>query len=224
MISGPLTASPQLSVSSVPLPRRIRSQSASGEFPPPMRRTSTDASGTTRPVPFAAKFQKVHPGTTGVTVLEHMERLDAVEASLKRLGMEDTFIEEDDEEEVDVGESSTKVVPKVEPVQPSNIATSPFTPPHSPLPTVPEVESLASSMAEEDLIALSKSTSHVEVITSPHRTRWSSRGRRHEQGRSLDWMHAEEDPAPKRTVIVEVCNYFILVTTLPDHRLSAWKQ
>jgi len=42
----------------------------------------------------------VHRSVTGVTVLEHLERLDAVEASLTRLGTgEDTVIEE----EVDVG-------------------------------------------------------------------------------------------------------------------------
>ena len=40
----------------------------------------------TRPVSFSTTYSKVHPGTTGVAVLEQMERLDAVEASLKKLG------------------------------------------------------------------------------------------------------------------------------------------
>lgn len=100
--------SPRASIVTMPLPgqhpRRTRSQSIS-DFPPPMRRVSTDMAGLSRPVSFSAKFHKVHPATTGVTVLEHMERLDAVEAGLKRLGVDDTVVE-DEEEEVDVGESS----------------------------------------------------------------------------------------------------------------------
>ena len=71
----------------MPLPRRTRSHSHSAEFPPPSRRRSSKAE---RPIPFSAKFQKVHPGTTGVTVLEHLERLDAVEAGLQRLGVEES--------------------------------------------------------------------------------------------------------------------------------------
>ena len=54
-------------------------------------------------------YSKVHPGTTGAAVLEQMERLDAVEASLKKLGggvgSEDDS--EDVDREVDMGESPT---------------------------------------------------------------------------------------------------------------------
>jgi phosphatidylinositol 4-kinase type 2 len=164
-------SSPTMSISSVPLPRRSRSQSY-GEFPPPMRRTSTDASGAPRPVPFAAKFQRIHPGTTGVTVLEHLERLDAVEASLQRLGV--------DEEEVDIGVSSAPPAPSRRPHnthsrQGSSSAQVLFSPPLSPrLEPVPEAsrspsasasdgpDSRRSSLDEEDLVAMSKSTSHVE--------------------------------------------------------------
>lgn len=188
-LNGPLSSSPRPSNRSVPLPRRRSSSSV--DFPPPMRRVSTDAP---RPVPFAAKFQRVHPGTTGVTVLEHLERLDAVEASLQRLAV-------DDSEEVDVGEIMTPAAPILIPGSPSttnnNIATSPFSVPGSPpLPTVLEVDSMASSMTEEDLIAMSKSTSHVEA---PRHTRWSSHAH---AGRSIDWAQSD---IPKRTVIVEVC-------------------
>ncbi|KAJ6625668.1 phosphatidylinositol 3 and 4-kinase-domain-containing protein [Mycena sp. CBHHK59/15] len=188
--------SPRLSISSVPLPRRTRSQSSGGDFPPPMHRMSTDASGAPRPVPFAAKFKRVHPGTKGIDVLEHLERLDAVEASLQRLGMD-----EYDEEEVDVGESSSTKpiqVPKNQTSSSSFVATSPFSPPSSPpLPTVPEVPSVTSSdVEEEDLVMLSKSTSHVEG--SPTHQRWASQG-----GPSgVDWMNSD-DAVPKRTVIVE---------------------
>lgn len=185
--NGP--ASPQ-SINTAPLPRRARSQS-SGEFPPPMRRTSTDASGVPRPVPFAAKFQRVHPGTTGVTVLEHLERLDAVEASLQRLGVDETV---DETEEVDVGDAVTnaRVSPHLEST--SNLPTSPFSPPGSPLPTVHEVSSSRSSIAEEDLVALSKSTSHVEG-TLNQQGMVSSAG--------IEWIQTTDTPV-KRTVVVEV--------------------
>ncbi|KAF9501752.1 hypothetical protein BDN71DRAFT_1438408 [Pleurotus eryngii] len=193
-------SSPKLSINSVPLPRRKRSRSSSSEFPPPIRRTSTDATGAPRPVPFAAKFQRIHPGTTGVTVLEHLERLDAVEASLQRLGVDD-----DEFEEVDVGESSRPVpIPSSAPAtSTSYLATSPFSPPgspptlgHEPLPTVHEVESMASSMTEEDLVTMTKSTTFVETST-PRHMRWSSQA-----ARSIDWMQPS-DQSPKRTVIVE---------------------
>jgi len=85
-----------------PLPRsrhHKRSRSAGfSEFPPPLRRATTDIAGMIRPVPFAAKFQRINPGASGVTVLEHMERLDAIEAGLKRLGMEESVLEEEPEE------------------------------------------------------------------------------------------------------------------------------
>jgi len=189
-------SSPRLSINSVPLPRRTRSQSSGSEFPPPIRRTSTDASGAPRPVPFAAKFQRVHPGTTGVTVLEHLERLDAVEASLQRLGADETI-----EEEVDVGVVASTVPPKPisiprRPMESSsNVATSPFSPPGSPLPTVHEVSSSASSIAEEDLVALSKSTSHIESANPFNRPdNLSSAG--------IEWIQTSGE-SQKRTVITE---------------------
>ncbi|KAF9452374.1 hypothetical protein P691DRAFT_661092 [Macrolepiota fuliginosa MF-IS2] len=196
--------SPRMSISSVPVPRRTRSQSSGGEFPPPIRRTSTDASGLPRPVPFVAKFQRIHPGTTGVTMLEHLERLDQVEASLQRLGV-------DEEVEVDVGEA---IQPRPLPIphsssgshrdtpgaSPSSVpnATSPFSPPGSPLPTVPEVASSASSIAEEDLVALSKSTSHVEGLRRPfgHDRSEST------ENSNIDWIHQANESA-KSSVIVE---------------------
>ncbi|KAG7098530.1 hypothetical protein E1B28_000469 [Marasmius oreades] len=198
----PSPGSPKLSISSVPIPRPRRRSSASDNFPPPMRRTSTDATGVPRPVPFAAKFQKIHPGTTGVTMLEHLERLDAVEASLQRLTI-------DEEAEVDVAESSSaaRPIPRESSGSvrsPSNsigAPTSPFSPPGSPLPTVHEVEPSAddsSSISEEDLVALSKSTSHVEPGPSRH-TRWVSETDR----RGMDWLREDPDLVTTRTVIVE---------------------
>ncbi|KAJ7783173.1 phosphatidylinositol 3 and 4-kinase-domain-containing protein [Mycena metata] len=187
--------SPRLSISSVPLPRRTRSHSSGSEFPPPMRRTSTDASGVPRPVPFAAKFKRVHPGTKGIDVLEHLERLDAVEASLQRLGVE----EFDDDEEVDVGESSSSKPIQVPRPRSGSPSTSPFSPPSSPpLASVPEVPSTTSSDAEEeeeDVAMLSKSMSQVEG----HHQRFASQTTR---GAGAEWLHSGEGAA-KRTVIVE---------------------
>ncbi|KAJ3896253.1 phosphatidylinositol 3 and 4-kinase-domain-containing protein [Lentinula edodes] len=187
------TSSPKLSINSVPIiPRRPRSQSSSGEFPPPMRRIITE-SGINRPVPFSSKFQRVHPGTTGVTVLEHLERLDAVEASLQRL------VSDDNVDEVDVGESQNFHIQN-EPTTSNLPPTSPFSPPGSPLATVPEMASLESSITEEDLVALSKSTSHLEGSSSisGRHTRWASQA----LGSGVDWLQENETPVT-RTVISE---------------------
>ncbi|KAI0355636.1 hypothetical protein OH77DRAFT_1424578 [Trametes cingulata] len=226
--------SPHASIATMPLPttqpRRTRSQSISG-FPPPMRRVSTDMTGLSRPVSFSAKFQRVHPATTGVTVLEHMERLDAVEAGLKRLGVDDAALD-DEHEEVDVGESSSS--PQKAPQMPQMPSSAPptqtaffGTPPSlsrepsgdggpgplSPsarsdrLPVVPEADdALSMSFAEEDLIAMSKSTSQIEAPFSTLHTRFQSYHGSHSQEErpNLDWMQGEPAESPKtRTVIVE---------------------
>ena len=210
--NGPMSAS-QASILSVPLPRKRRSLSAADHFPPPIRRVSTEAP---RPVPFSHKFQRVHPGTTGVTVLEHLERLDAVEASLKRLGVEDSLLEH---EEIDVGEALSTEAPLLlndgmGPGETSQKETSlQFSPvtSHEALPSVPEVEPSGMSndeLDEEDLVAMSKSTSHMEVSPRYSHGRWASQTHSRpvidtERG-GFDWMQQEEGDVPKRTVIVEV--------------------
>ncbi|KAI6113239.1 phosphatidylinositol 3 and 4-kinase-domain-containing protein [Pisolithus croceorrhizus] len=205
---GPLS-SPRPSVNTVPLPQRVRSRSYSSEFSPRLRRRSAEAN---RPVPFSAKFQKVHPGTTGVTVLEHLERLDAVEAGLQKLGVGEPLMEE--EEEVDVGEFSVSHRPtlsirtEVSSRVPQDMSVAQqFTPSGSPerLTSVPEDHTLSNSVTEEDLAIMSRSTSHVEPPFSAH-TRWKSHtgSSRHQQDRSLDWMNFDDTEQPKRTVIVEV--------------------
>lgn len=98
--SGPPSAS-----GSRPPGRRVRSASGGAAgldnfpFPPPIHRTSTDITGVARPVPFASKVSRVYPGATGVSVLEHMEKLDKVEAGLKRLGVEEEVLFEQNEEQ-----------------------------------------------------------------------------------------------------------------------------
>ncbi|CAK5265772.1 unnamed protein product [Mycena citricolor] len=177
----PAPSSPRLSIASVPLPRRTRSRSSGSEFPPPMmHRMSSEASGVPRPVPFSARFKRVHPGTQGILVLEHLERLDAVEASLRDLGV-------DESEEVDVGESSS--TPVAHPSLP--VPTSPFSPPSSPpLPTVPETAS-SDEDEEEDVAMLSKSMTAAEG-----HQRWGSH-----MPATPEWIHP--GVSAKRTVVVE---------------------
>jgi phosphatidylinositol 4-kinase type 2 len=204
VLHAPLSSSPRPSVNTMPLPRRTRSQSASDGFPPPIRRTSTEAS---RPVPFSAKFQKVHQSVTGVTVLEHLERLDAVEASLKRLGSgEDAVIEEEEEEEVDVGVSTKPASIHEVSFAPADPAISQLTPPGSPpLATVPECVTLENSITEDDIVGLSKSMSYAEGSFAGQ-ARWANMHEAQQGSHTLDWMQtADMQPeAQKRTVIVEV--------------------
>lgn len=176
----------------IPLGRTRRSPS-SGDFPPPMRRTSTDAGGRPRPVPFANKFQRIHPGTTGVTILEHLERLDAVEASLQR------FATDEDLMEVDVGESSSSHKAKGKNIMRTTSGLE--SPPLSPgtLPTLREHEEMSdsSSVEEEDLVALSKSLPHVDPGGGHSRFASQNQG-------AFDWI-SRSGEGGKRTVIVEVC-------------------
>ncbi|KDQ15258.1 hypothetical protein BOTBODRAFT_31921 [Botryobasidium botryosum FD-172 SS1] len=106
VVASPVSA---IHINVPPSPERHhRSRSVGGRsagagldnFPPPrLRRASTD-----RPVPFAGKLQRgIFPGASGVAVLEHMERLDAVESGLKKLGRseDDPLLEEEEEDEAD---------------------------------------------------------------------------------------------------------------------------
>ncbi|KAH9040670.1 phosphatidylinositol 3 and 4-kinase-domain-containing protein [Lactarius pseudohatsudake] len=213
---GPPSASPQPSISTLPLPwqspiTRSRRKSSSSDFPPPIRRMSSDFTGSLRPVPFSAKFQRVHPGTTGVTVLEHMERLDAVEASLERLGIEN--VAEEEIEEDDVGESSSSVPRPISVAlaESAQIASSsaPSRGGAPELTPVPEADSPTPSMLieeheEEDVVALSKSLSHLDtrpLSASAQHGRGTSSHSAQATRRMLDWM--QDEPTKKRTVISE---------------------
>ena len=141
-------------------------------------------------------------------MLEHLERLDAVEASLQRLGVDEPLIEEEDEE-VDVGESSTsreRTLPLMQTEEGVDLsASAQFLPPESPdgVTSLPDDERLADSITEEDLAAMSKSMSHVESPPAQH-MRWNSHAARSRQqlDNALEWMTEAEQR--KRTVIVEV--------------------
>lgn len=161
---------------------------------------------------------------TGVTVLEHLERLDAVEASLKRLGGgEDIGIEEEDEdEEVDVGESLTKplIIPGHGDTEATSEVTPPFTPQGSPpLTTVHEhlPMALENSVTEADLAMMSKSLSHMDRPVSS-RSRWASFHRRQQEGsRALDWIHngdAQSEPQPQIAIVEVRCVSFEILPSL----------
>lgn len=176
-----------------------------------------------RPVPFAVKFQKVHPGTTGVTVLHHLERLDQVEASLQRL-----TVDEVDEEEQDVAESAARARPMPlrtstegdSPIAgPSRVATSapvsPFSPPTSPPPMHALLEGeerqpASAASSEEDLVTMSKSVSYVDG-NSPGHSRWASQS----NNRGLEWLQTADVPA-KKIVIVEVSVSFSCIRFWSD--------
>ena len=111
---GDRPSSPHASINTTPLPTlpprlglsRPRLRVAASGFP---SRRSADFLNFARPVSFSTMYSKVHPGTTGVAVLEQIERLDAVEASLKKLGggVDSEDDSKDVDREVDVGESPT---------------------------------------------------------------------------------------------------------------------
>jgi hypothetical protein len=106
------------------------------------------------------------------------------------------------------------LIPLDEP-QANDLSSQQYTPPGSPggLTSVPEDQSLAGSVTEEDLAVMSKSMSHVESPFTPQHNRWNSHaGRAHHQpDRNLDWMNVDEGEQQKRTVIVEVRALSLLV-------------
>lgn len=237
LFSGPLSASPKPSVKTLPVTgptspqhRRTNSHSALESplqrgFPPPARRSAPDS----RPVPFVSKLPRIHPGTSGVTVLEHMERVDAVEAGLRRLAVDDGTIFEEEEDDVGLMGASPRHRPStiqevsheedengnevrsgsVTPTKVDsgsgngNLNVEPTSPLLSPTSDYPGGGSLASSMTEEDLVTMSQSTSALEP--RPYHVRASSQQSPEVGGSgrpTLDWIR-EEATERKRIMIVE---------------------
>jgi len=197
--SGPLTSSPLIhnrdvpppSPSPRPRPRRSLSIGNSDGFPPLVRRASTDITGLPRPVSFAHKFPRINPGASGVAVLEHMERLDAVEAGLKRLGEDTVFEEEGEDEDGDIGTSI--VPPEAEP-----IARSPSTPPA--VHTEEEEEADEGDITGQSIENLARSYPQFEA--APHFRTSSSQQPMH-AFQTADWLREDVEGAGKRTVIIE---------------------
>jgi len=134
--------------------------------------------------------------------------VDAVEAGLRRLGMDDFVAEEDEEtEESDVGvtpppkrgsEGSPKAIA-------SSSLRSPLFDLEQQLPPVPEALSVSTSDTEEeeDLVTLSKSTPQLDP-SPKFDLRWNSERERDLEAQNLDWMRSDStDEVKKRTVIVE---------------------
>lgn len=227
-------ASSRVSISTMPLPPRRQRSGSAGDFPPPpmMARSSTDASGAPRPVPLAAKFQRLHPGTTGVTVLEHLERLDAVEASLQRLTVDGAAAQEEEDVADSVVKPKTALKVKTEdasPRQPSSSTSPLLSPPASPpqvlstLHEARETPSTRSSLSteEEDLVALSKSTSHA--MSGPLSAGLGSVWENEQRG--MDWLQQHDPSDSKRTVIVEVsANLCSSLLDSYEVYYSAWRQ
>ena len=209
--------------------RRMRSVSGGASslsdfpFPPPIHRTSTDITGVARPVPFASKVSRVNPGATGVSVLEHMEKLDKVEAGLKRLGVEEEVLFEENEEqeqeqeqeeghEREEGEDEDDDLPEMSMSTPT-------------LPPRPHGRNSGHSKRRSE--DHGRSSSHLQWASQTSEER---RG-----GRSLDWRRGSISDAGslhaprKKVVIAEVgqLNLVLLVySPITDARFffqSAWR-
>ena len=234
-------SSPHASISTMPLltpPARLsfsrpKPRGAITDFP---SRRSADFLKFTRPVSFSTTYSKVHPGTTGVAVLEQMERLDAVEASLKKLGggVGNGVSPGNDDREVDVGEplsptsatnnnqsapgqisrSSSRTRSNDDGVPP--IMTASFSGPFSAgpvsdgLPAVEEeaLSSNASEVGDEDVAHMSKSMSYMDARPSFH-SRWVSQDGNRPR---IDWIIDEgETPKPKPKMVIVEVRAFLLV-------------
>jgi len=183
-------------------PPNRRMQSVSGgaaaldkfPFPPPIHPTSTDITGVARPVPFASKVSRVNPGATGVSVLEHMEKLDKVEAGLKRLGVEEEVLFEEDEEQEQEQEREREEGEEEDDDLPEMSMSTPTLPPR------PHGRNSGHSKRRSE--DHGRSSSHLQWANQTSEER---RG-----GRSLDWRRGSISDAGslhaprKKVVIAEV--------------------
>jgi phosphatidylinositol 4-kinase type 2 len=235
-INGPLSAGAipstfnPFSRSSPTRPRRLRSVStprAGSHFPPApataiLPRSSSDITGSARPVPFSSKVaSRVNPAATGVSVLEHMERLDRVEEGLKRLGRGE---DEDEEDEVlfEEDEDAERTPLMKEPV--TAPAVKPTVPPSQPSASTstagstlvngdaegatagakPRLSGLGAAAANRPSLRMSEDSG-----SKPMHVRWASHGGH--EGRSGRSMDVSRTPLPMdgtssgtKTVIAEV--------------------
>lgn len=231
-------SSPHASINTMPLPAPITRPSLARSRPqkasPGPSRRSTDSLKFPRPVSFSTTYSKVHPGTTGVAVLEQMERLDAVEASLKKLSGGTGDDSGNPDREVDVAESITsrKNRPPGPASAPGRISRSSSShtytqsiddtvPPmmtasfsggfssggvsDGPLAVVEEAPSSnASEVGDEDLAQMSRSMSYMDARPSLH-SRWVSQDVNRP---GLDWIIDEEETPKPKMVIVEVRAFY----------------
>ena len=199
--SGPPSA-----FGSRPPGRRTRSASGGAAalgnfpFPPPIHRNSTDYTGVARPVPFASKVSRVNPGATGVSVLEHMEKLDKVEAGLKRLGVEEEVLFEQNEESEQVHEHEEGEEEEEDDDLPEMSMSTPTLPPR------PHGRNSGHSKRRSE--DHGRSSSHLQWASQTSEER---RG-----GRSLDWRRGSISDAgsllaPRKRVVIAEVSQSVLV-------------
>jgi hypothetical protein len=210
-IIGPLSAGAAPSGFNLPSrgsptrPRRLRSASSPREFPPrPLARVSSDLTGSSRPVPFSSKVTRINPSATGVEVLQHLERLDAVEEGLKRLGPnEDVLFEEEGED----GETTVDATPLIqEPESMDPIAST-----QEQQTSVNPRLSSSQASAKPRLSGIpngTRPTPNVRMSDDtgrPSHIRWASQGSEGRTGRSMDVSRNPlRDGSATKKVISEV--------------------
>lgn len=219
-------------------PRRIRSVStprADSHFPPVpstaiFPRTSSDFTGSARPVPFAGRVStRVNPAATGVSVLEHMERLDRVEQGLNRLGRGEDDEGEDEEHEIlfEEPEEGENTPLMKEPSPPRTLEASDSTATVRPSPAAStSAQGLANGDTDVDeagakprlsglgAAALNRPSVRMSEDggSKPKHVRWASHGAH--EGRSGRSMDVSRTPLPMdgsgigmKTVIAEVSDH-----------------
>lgn len=236
-ILGPMSANATLgsmnpfSRGSPTRPRRLRSAStpraSEANFPPPtLARSSSDLTGATRPVPFSSKVTRVNPGATGVSVLEHLERLDRVEEGLQRLGpanANDILFEDEEGEERALSEdqplikapqpkSSTSSAkgasqpPQIQPTTSTNNGDAATASTSAPLARNSDSNAGSNTNTKSRISGLGKPSSRMseDGPRSAH-VRWASAGEGR-SGRSMDVgrMPLPDEEGDKRLVIAEV--------------------
>lgn len=189
-------------------PRRLRSASSPREFPPrSLSRASSEFTGSSRPVPFSSKVTRINPSATGVSVLEHLERLDRVEEGLKMLGPGQDVLFEAEGEEGD----TTPLIQEPESLDPHtstqeqepSTSTVNIIPTPSQLPGKPRVSGISNGTRPTPTIRMS------EEAPRPSHIRWASQGttdgRDGRNGRSMDVSRNPlRDGSTTKKVISEV--------------------
>jgi len=150
----------------------------------------TDITGVARPVPFASKVSRVNPGATGVSVLEHMEKLDKVEAGLKRLAVEEEVLFEQDEEQEGIHERAREEGEEEDDDLPEMSMSTPTLPPR------PHGRNSGHSKRRSE--DHDRNTSHLQ---------WASQASEGRGGRSLDWRRGSISDAgslhaPRKKIVI----------------------
>lgn len=193
-------------------PRRIRSASSPRDFPPPANsRASSDLTGASRPVPFSSKVTRINPSATGVSVLEHLERLDKVEEGLKRLGRGDDILFEAEGED---DHSTAEGAPLInEPVPPLEVLSDPepqtstsmdIAASTSQSNTKPRLSGVGNGIRPTPTIRMS------EDAPRPSHIRWASHDTAGRSGRSMDvFRRPLQDGSGTKKVISEVSLFML---------------